>query len=347
MVDFKRQSNDNNVFNQYKKSYKNKISTKFENKFKLAIIAIIIIFMIEPILLCNLGLLIKYKSSNITLKIRGIGSKKIFSSELNYPPDFIYINNKLQSNVSFEYNFNRTENFVKLVWNNEITNCENMFYECKDITEMDLSNFDSSNVNGMTGMFRGCSSLTSINLFNFDTSQVIFMGQIFYGCSSLTSLDLSSFNFTNVEHTDNMFNGCSSLTSINLINFVTPNLKGMGRMFQDCSSLTSLDLSSFDTSNVVYMDNLFSGCKNLEYINLKQFITNEDSDCQNMFEGLPNNLVVCLSNSDQKIYRELITTIKCFNQECSDNWKLKQKKIILETNECINNCEEDTLYKYE
>ena len=136
MADFKRQSNNNNVFNQYKKSHKNNIiSTKFENKFKLIIIAIIIIFMIEPILLCNFGLLIKYKSSNITLKIRGIGSKKIFYNETRYPPDFIYINNKLQSNVSFEYDFNRTENFVKLVWNNEITNCENMFYECKDITK--------------------------------------------------------------------------------------------------------------------------------------------------------------------------------------------------------------------
>ena len=160
MVDFKRQSNNNNVFNQYKKSYKNKISTKFENQFKLIIIAIIIIFMIEPILLCNLGLLIKYKSSNITLTIRGIGSKKIFSLELNYPPDFIYINNKLQSHVASEFDFNQTENFVKLVWNNKITNCENMFYECKDITEMDLSNFDSSNVDGMTCMFKGCSSLT-------------------------------------------------------------------------------------------------------------------------------------------------------------------------------------------
>ena len=38
-----------------------------------------------------------------------------------------------------------------------------MFFECTDITEIDLSNFDTSKVNLINDMFHGCSSLTSLN----------------------------------------------------------------------------------------------------------------------------------------------------------------------------------------
>ena len=44
-----------------------------------------------------------------------------------------------------------------------------MFFQCSDITEIDLSNFNTSKVNNMIGMFNGCSSLTSLNLSYFDT----------------------------------------------------------------------------------------------------------------------------------------------------------------------------------
>ena len=44
--------------------------------------------------------------------------------------------------------------------------------DLKNITEIDFSNFDTSEVNGMTEMFSGCTSLTSINFENFNTSKV-------------------------------------------------------------------------------------------------------------------------------------------------------------------------------
>ena len=45
-----------------------------------------------------------------------------------------------------------------------------MFYGCQDITEIDLSNFNTSKLTYMYSMFSGCSQLTSIDLSNFDTS---------------------------------------------------------------------------------------------------------------------------------------------------------------------------------
>jgi len=43
-------------------------------------------------------------------------------------------------------------------------------------------------------MFDGCSNLTNINLSSFDTKNVTNMGSIFSGCSNLTNINLSSFN---------------------------------------------------------------------------------------------------------------------------------------------------------
>ena len=87
--------------------------------------------------------------SKITLNIKGIGYKSIFFHNttffaINYYPDEVYINGDKQSEVNFSYNFNQTNNFVELIWNSDINNCKYMFYGCSDITEIDLSNFNSS-----------------------------------------------------------------------------------------------------------------------------------------------------------------------------------------------------------
>ena len=38
-----------------------------------------------------------------------------------------------------------------------------MFYNCSSLTSLNLSNFNTNNVNNMSGMFSCCSSLTSLN----------------------------------------------------------------------------------------------------------------------------------------------------------------------------------------
>ena len=41
-----------------------------------------------------------------------------------------------------------------------------MFYDCKTISSIDLSNFNTQNVINMKSMFYGCKSLSSIDLSN-------------------------------------------------------------------------------------------------------------------------------------------------------------------------------------
>ena len=195
-----------------------------------------------------------FQYSKMTLKIKGVGKSIILRNEqgvtlnwVNYLKE-VYINGKMQDIIAYEYYFNQTDNYVELIWDDNIDNCIKIFYECKNITEINLSNFNTSLVSTMLRMFAGCSSLTSLNLSNFDTFKVKSMDSMFYGCSSLTSLDLSNFYTSGVTTMYKMFFGCSSLTSLDLSNFNTSSVKDMSYMFYNCSSLTSLDLSNFDTS---------------------------------------------------------------------------------------------------
>ena len=69
----------------------------------------------------------------------------------------------------------------------------------------------------MNGMFYQCESLVNINLSNFNISNVANMGCIFYGCKSLTYINLSNFNTQNVSDMNGIFYGCQSLKINKLI----------------------------------------------------------------------------------------------------------------------------------
>ena len=74
--------------------------------------------------------MIKYKYSNITLKIRGPGEQKILSSSFkpNCFPNIIYINGNQNFTINNTYYFNGIENSVYLIWNNSINDCSSMLY---------------------------------------------------------------------------------------------------------------------------------------------------------------------------------------------------------------------------
>ena len=63
-----------------------------------------------------------------------------------------------------------------------------MFCICEDLTSLDLTGFDTSNVADMSNMFRSCTSLTNLNLSSFDASAVTKMDSMFYGCDNLPDI---------------------------------------------------------------------------------------------------------------------------------------------------------------
>ena len=98
-------------------------------------------------------------------------------------------------------------------------------------------------------MFAGCSGLTSLNLSNFNTSNVQDMSSMFSVCIGLTSLDLSNFNTSNVTNMYAMFEVCR-MSALDLSSFNTEKVTNMSEMLLWCEYLTSLNLAHFDMSNV-------------------------------------------------------------------------------------------------
>ena len=193
---------------------------------------------------------------------------------------------KVEANQDSRKMFNNCTNLTSIDVSSfntsNVTNMSSMFDNCSKLTFLNISNFDTSNVTNMNSMFNGCSKLTSLDLSNFDTSKVTTMSSMFYNCSSLTSLDVSNFDTSKVTTMNAMFYICTSLTSIDVSNFNTNNVTNMSSMFDNCSSLTSIDVSNFNTSKVTTMSSMFSNCASLTSLDLSSFDTSKVTNMNNM-----------------------------------------------------------------
>ena len=165
-----------------------------------------------------------------------------------------------------------------------------------DILDIDVSNFDTSNVTDMYRMFSGMSKITSLDVSNFDTSKAIDMEYMFSGVRSLTSLNVSNFDTSNVTDMQSMFSSMESLTSLNVSNFNTSNVTRMNGMFAGVESLTSLHVSNFDTSNVTDMQSMFTSMRSLTSLDVSNFDTSNVTNMRNMFSSIYNLVSLDLSN---------------------------------------------------
>ena len=170
----------------------------------------------------------------------------------------------------------------------QVTNMAMMFEDCDILTSLDLSQFDTSQVTDMSGMFAFCISLTSLDVSHFDTSQVTSMRKMFDDCCNLTSLDVSHFDTSKVTDMYEMFIVCGHLTNLDLSNWDTSQVTEMSEMFYSCSNLNSLDLSHFDTSQVTGMNNMFEECSNLTNLDLSHFNTSQVTEMSLMFADCKN-----------------------------------------------------------
>ena len=244
---FKLATSFDSILNNIKQQYYNEINCiyipdEFENKIKL---------------LHDYNLDLYYFSENDKkeyLEVKNI-NRKIFEENME-----IYINNK-KIIFNYEYKIKDSKEIkVKFKFKKILTNTSYMFYNCDSLKIIDLSSFNTTNVNNMKIMFSECHSLQSIDLSSFNTTNVNNMSSMFFNCFSLESINLSSFNTTNVNNMSSMFFNCSSLESIDLSSFNTTNVNNMSNMFSNCCSLESIDLSSFNTTNVNNMSYMFSNC---------------------------------------------------------------------------------------
>ncbi len=252
------------------------------------------------------------------------------------------LNNLDTSNVTsmsrMFYSTNLTNlDLTKFDTSNVIT-MRDMFMDSANLTNLDLSKFDTSNVTDMLQMFSGCSKLTTLNLSGFNTYKVTTMSYMFFGCSNLSNLDVSGFNTSNVKEMTEMFGWCKNLTSIDVSGFDTHNVMKMDYMFCSCFKLTSLNVSKFDTSKVMDMNAMFGNCSNLTSIDVSKFNTSKVIKTCSMFNGCSNLTSIDVSGFDTS----KVTDMSYMFNGCSKLTSLNVSKFdtskVTDMNYMFSNC---------
>ena len=150
-------------------------------------------------------------------------------------------------------------------------NAANLFFDCKNMTSVDLSGFDTSQTTNMYRMFGQCRSLEQLDLSSMNTSSAVNMRNMFFDCRSLKALDLGSFDTSKVTDMGVMFKTCTALEELNVSSFDTSNVADTQYMFSGCASLKYLDVSSFRTEKVKKASDMFSNCTSLTGLDLSVF----------------------------------------------------------------------------
>jgi len=187
---------------------------------------------------------------------------------------FIGAKNGVIANSNSSHVFYGFSNLNTIYFNNnydtsDAINMYAMFAGGNNITELDLSTFNTRKVNNMVGIFSawddikntwGNRSIKKI-IFgdDFDTSHIDNMQDMFAG-QPLTSIDLSKFNTSNVTYMYHMFNGCNHLVELDLSTFDTNKVYNMREIFAGCPELKTIYVSnSFTINNVDNSINMFIG----------------------------------------------------------------------------------------
>ena len=124
-----------------------------------------------------------------------------------------------------------------------------MFAECEALKVLDLSSFNTANVNNMFATFLQCSALESIDLSNFNTDNVTEMSGMFAYCSALKNINISHFNTANVKTMSMMFSECENLTTIICNGYWSNNeVENSDDMFWNCHKLVGDEGTAYDES---------------------------------------------------------------------------------------------------
>ena len=256
----------------------------------------------------------------------------------------------------------------------QVTRMSFMFKDCQSLKYLDLSSINTSKVKIMKGMFNGCINLEEINFENFILSSATEIMWMFQGCSKLKSLDLSSFDMTKVKYANNMFsdcealeyikfnnsfkmtaavnisqmfNNCKKLSSLDLSFIYSSKITLMHEMFYNCYNLKIIDMQNLNTISVENINNIFGGCWSLQFLNIYSFVTNNNLTYNIIVEALPNNIIYCLKDYDPTQDIILNMNQKSSINNCSYICNYENKKIINETNTCIDDCNQDKNHFYE
>ncbi len=159
--------------------------------------------------------------------------------------------------------YSKNENTLKFKPQNDPTyaSMAGFFQDHDKFEYIDLTGFDTSNINNMSHMFDGCIKLKTVNLTGIDTSAVTDMSYMFYkaGYFYIPMQHKNGTLLDKIPNTDNQYLGITGLNGFN-----TGEVTNMEYMFSLCSAQT-LNVSSFNASKVTNFSHMFAGKSEREY----------------------------------------------------------------------------------
>ena len=152
----------------------------------------------------------------------------------------------------------KRENDLNCIDTSAITDMSFLFLNINVIIDnIDLSNWDVSNVTTMEGLFNNCKKF-NCDLNKWDVSNVKDMSYMFYNCGNF-DCDLSNWDVSKVTNMYTMFEGCSKFKGKGLENWNVSKVENISYMFFDCINF-DCDLSNWNVHNVKNMKRMFYNC---------------------------------------------------------------------------------------
>ena len=105
----------------------------------------------------------------------------------------------------------------------------------RSLLTVDYLNIDT-NITSMKEMFYGCTNLTYVNTTNWNTTNVTNMYYAFCG-TNISEINVTSFNTDKVTNMEYMFGNCSLLRFIDITNFTTRSDTSTGSMFANNNNM--------------------------------------------------------------------------------------------------------------
>lgn len=93
----------------------------------------------------------------------------------------------------------------KIIFGNNITSLDNLFFRCSNLQTIDTSGWDTSGVTKFTGVFYYCTSLTNLDLSTITTESATDFRNMFKNCTNLTHIDIRNMTFKSDALYDGMF----------------------------------------------------------------------------------------------------------------------------------------------
>lgn len=138
---------------------------------------------------------------------------------------------------------------------NNLTSLDYLFAGCNSLSTLgDISNWNVSGVTDFDDIFENCQQLTTIDISNWDMSNATRLYSTFSGCVNLTELKIP-YNI-GAPAMGNTFKNCSSLTVISPIN--TENVTYFASPFDGCTKLVRIEGISVKSYGNISKSSLFA-----------------------------------------------------------------------------------------